>query len=203
MTWSLCPGSHEPMTYINKHRETLFVSLLFPAIATQASVEFRRKGSQMSTDTMASNPAFDASEFPDNYEAGRAEACGTLCRIFCSKKTGEEILPAYLSRYWPIFRLLYWCNCVVHVDSQFWSGSAGFRQQLDAVALCWRFRTTALACRWGSCQTERGFLVSPRNAGFHRVFFKVQLKGSHLKCLLAGRKLVLLVLSCLLRSGLF
>ena len=52
----------------------------------------------MSTDTMVSTPMFDASEFPDNYEAGRAEACGTLCRIFCSKKTGEEILPAYLSR---------------------------------------------------------------------------------------------------------
>ncbi|XP_074068053.1 ral GTPase-activating protein subunit beta isoform X5 [Macrotis lagotis] len=70
------------------------------SITTQASVEFRRKGSQMSTDTMASNLMFDASEFPDNYEAGRAEACGTLCRIFCSKKTGEEILPAYLSRFY-------------------------------------------------------------------------------------------------------
>ncbi|XP_036039085.1 ral GTPase-activating protein subunit beta isoform X8 [Onychomys torridus] len=70
------------------------------SIATQASMEFRRKGSQMSTDTMVSNPVFDASEFPDNYEAGRAEACGTLCRIFCSKKTGEEILPAYLSRFY-------------------------------------------------------------------------------------------------------
>uniref|UniRef100_A0A803TNC2 Ral GTPase-activating protein subunit beta n=1 Tax=Anolis carolinensis TaxID=28377 RepID=A0A803TNC2_ANOCA len=70
------------------------------AIATQASVEFRRKGSQMSADTMASNPMFDAGEFSDNYEAGRAEACGTLCRIFCSKKTGEDILPAYLSRFY-------------------------------------------------------------------------------------------------------
>nr|KAF6472261.1 Ral GTPase activating protein non-catalytic subunit beta [Molossus molossus] len=70
------------------------------AITTQANMEFRRKGSQMSTDTMVSNPMFDASEFPDNYEAGRAEACGTLCRIFCSKKTGEEILPAYLSRFY-------------------------------------------------------------------------------------------------------
>ncbi|XP_069035767.1 ral GTPase-activating protein subunit beta isoform X6 [Lepisosteus oculatus] len=69
------------------------------AIATQAGVELRRKGSQMSTDTMVSNPMFDANEFPDNYEAGRAEACGTLCRIFCSKKTGEEILPVYLSRF--------------------------------------------------------------------------------------------------------
>ncbi|XP_073166072.1 ral GTPase-activating protein subunit beta isoform X6 [Lepidochelys kempii] len=70
------------------------------SIATQASMEFRRKGSQMSTDTMTSNSTFDASEFPDNYEAGRAEACGMLCRIFCSKKTGEDILPAYLSRFY-------------------------------------------------------------------------------------------------------
>ncbi|XP_072853155.2 ral GTPase-activating protein subunit beta isoform X4 [Pogona vitticeps] len=70
------------------------------AIATQASVEFRRKGSQMSADTMASNLMFDAGEFSDNYESGRAEACGTLCRIFCSKKTGEDILPAYLSRFY-------------------------------------------------------------------------------------------------------
>ncbi|XP_031809896.1 ral GTPase-activating protein subunit beta isoform X8 [Sarcophilus harrisii] len=70
------------------------------SITTQANVEFRRKGSQMSSDTMPSNLMFDASEFPDNYEAGRAEACGTLCRIFCSKKTGEEILPAYLSRFY-------------------------------------------------------------------------------------------------------
>ena len=35
-----------------------------------------------------------------DYEAGRAEACGTLCRIFCSHKTGEEILPVYLSRFY-------------------------------------------------------------------------------------------------------
>lgn len=48
---------------------------------------------------MVNNPMFDANEFPESYEAGRAEACGTLCRIFCSKKTGEEILPVYLSRY--------------------------------------------------------------------------------------------------------
>ncbi|XP_013929777.1 PREDICTED: ral GTPase-activating protein subunit beta isoform X1 [Thamnophis sirtalis] len=70
------------------------------SIATQANMEFRRKGSQMSTETVASNPMFDAGEFSDNYESGRAEACGTLCRIFCSKKTGEDILPAYLSRFY-------------------------------------------------------------------------------------------------------
>ncbi|XP_039623311.1 ral GTPase-activating protein subunit beta isoform X3 [Polypterus senegalus] len=72
------------------------------SLAAQATAEFRRKGSQMSTDTMVSNPMFDANEFPDNYEAGRAEACGTLCRIFCSKKTGEEILPVYLSRFYMV-----------------------------------------------------------------------------------------------------
>uniref|UniRef100_A0AAZ3SKR3 Ral GTPase-activating protein subunit beta n=1 Tax=Oncorhynchus tshawytscha TaxID=74940 RepID=A0AAZ3SKR3_ONCTS len=72
------------------------------SLATQAGVEPRRQGSLMSTDTMVSNPMFDANEFPDNYESGRAEACGTLCRIFCSKKTGEEILPVYLSRFYMV-----------------------------------------------------------------------------------------------------
>ncbi|XP_053405362.1 ral GTPase-activating protein subunit beta-like isoform X3 [Mercenaria mercenaria] len=36
----------------------------------------------------------------NTYEAGRAEACGTLCRLFCAHKTGEEILPAYYSRFY-------------------------------------------------------------------------------------------------------
>uniref|UniRef100_A0A3Q2ZWK8 Ral GTPase-activating protein subunit beta n=1 Tax=Kryptolebias marmoratus TaxID=37003 RepID=A0A3Q2ZWK8_KRYMA len=72
------------------------------AIATQVGLELRRKGSQMSTDSMVPNPLFDINEFPESYEAGRAEACGTLCRIFCSKKTGEEILPVYLSRFYMV-----------------------------------------------------------------------------------------------------
>ena len=37
---------------------------------------------------------------PDSFEAGRAEAIGTLCRVICSKKTGEEILPVYLARFY-------------------------------------------------------------------------------------------------------
>ncbi|XP_071865547.1 ral GTPase-activating protein subunit beta isoform X5 [Bombus fervidus] len=36
----------------------------------------------------------------DRYESGRAEALGALCRIFCAKKTGEEILPIYLARFY-------------------------------------------------------------------------------------------------------
>ncbi|XP_023691037.1 ral GTPase-activating protein subunit beta isoform X10 [Paramormyrops kingsleyae] len=72
------------------------------SLATQAGMELRRKGSQLSTDTMVSNPMFDTNEFPENYESGRAEACGTVCRIFCSKRTGEEILPVYLSRFYMV-----------------------------------------------------------------------------------------------------
>lgn len=36
----------------------------------------------------------------DRYESGRAEALGALCRILCAKKTGEEILPVYLARFY-------------------------------------------------------------------------------------------------------
>ena len=31
---------------------------------------------------------------------GKAEALGTLCRIFCHKKTDEEISPLYLARFY-------------------------------------------------------------------------------------------------------
>ena len=37
---------------------------------------------------------------PDKFQSGRAEAVGALCRIFCSKKTGEEVLPSYLARFY-------------------------------------------------------------------------------------------------------
>ncbi|KAL1421624.1 hypothetical protein MTO96_004013 [Rhipicephalus appendiculatus] len=36
----------------------------------------------------------------ESFEAGQAEAVGTLCRLFCSKRTGEEILPVYFSRFY-------------------------------------------------------------------------------------------------------
>ena len=36
----------------------------------------------------------------NTYEAGRAEAIGALCRIFCAHKTGEDILPTYYSRFY-------------------------------------------------------------------------------------------------------
>jgi hypothetical protein len=36
----------------------------------------------------------------DRYESGKAESIGALCRIFCAKKTNEEILPVYLARFY-------------------------------------------------------------------------------------------------------
>ncbi|XP_022103685.1 ral GTPase-activating protein subunit beta-like [Acanthaster planci] len=53
--------------------------------------------------SVAANPLFDMSEFPDSYEAGRAEACGMLCRIFTSRKSDEEIQQAYLGRFYVAF----------------------------------------------------------------------------------------------------
>lgn len=44
-------------------------------------------------------PELPASLTIDKYESGKAEALGTLCRIMCAKKTGEEILPVYLARF--------------------------------------------------------------------------------------------------------
>ena len=42
----------------------------------------------------------DASSLSNGYDVGRAEACGALCRIFCSHRTDEEILALYLSRFY-------------------------------------------------------------------------------------------------------
>ncbi|XP_061542913.1 ral GTPase-activating protein subunit beta-like isoform X2 [Phycodurus eques] len=38
----------------------------------------------------------------ERWEDGRAEACGTLCRIFSCKKTSEDVLPVYLSRFYAV-----------------------------------------------------------------------------------------------------
>ena len=55
----------------------------------------------MSSDTMR----LDTLDLPpslteDKFQSGRAEAIGALARIFGAKKTGEEILPSYLARFY-------------------------------------------------------------------------------------------------------
>ncbi|XP_040889331.1 ral GTPase-activating protein subunit beta isoform X3 [Toxotes jaculatrix] len=42
----------------------------------------------------------DVTVMSERWAGGRAEACGTLCRIFTCKKTAEDILPVYLSRFY-------------------------------------------------------------------------------------------------------
>ncbi|KAM9314681.1 ral GTPase-activating protein subunit beta-like isoform 3-T4 [Pholidichthys leucotaenia] len=44
----------------------------------------------------------DITAMSETWVAGRAEACGTLCRIFTCKKTGEGIMPLYLSRFYMV-----------------------------------------------------------------------------------------------------
>lgn len=80
---------------------------LFVEQATEASrrpssmIMDNRKGSL----SLSQPTSLEPTELPygltiDKYESGKAEAIGALCRIFCAKKTGEEILPVYLARFY-------------------------------------------------------------------------------------------------------
>lgn len=85
-------------------------NLTHSEIATEASrrpssmIMDNRKGSlslsQPSSLTEPTGDGMPAGLTIDKYESGRAEAVGALCRIFCAKKTGEEILPVYLARFY-------------------------------------------------------------------------------------------------------
>ncbi|XP_071349372.1 ral GTPase-activating protein subunit beta-like isoform X2 [Trachinotus anak] len=44
----------------------------------------------------------DVTVMSERWAAGQAEACGTLCRIITCKKTAEDILPVYLSRFYMV-----------------------------------------------------------------------------------------------------
>lgn len=50
--------------------------------------------------SLSDMPSLPPTLMIDKFESGKAEALGTLCRIICSKKTGEEILPMYLARFY-------------------------------------------------------------------------------------------------------
>lgn len=86
------------------------ISLVFVFLeqATEASrrpssmIMDNRKGSLSISQPPSLNESTDLPSFLkiDNFESGRAEAIGALCRIFCAKKTSEEILPVYLARFY-------------------------------------------------------------------------------------------------------
>uniref|UniRef100_A0A1A9UMW0 Rap-GAP domain-containing protein n=1 Tax=Glossina austeni TaxID=7395 RepID=A0A1A9UMW0_GLOAU len=90
----------------------LFGEWLFEAAYIEQASEASKRPSSMimenrkgSISLSQPNSLNDSSSLPstltiDKYESGRAEAIGTLCKIFCAKKTGEEILPVYLARFY-------------------------------------------------------------------------------------------------------
>lgn len=59
-----------------------------------------RKGSLSQPPSLNDNSDLPAYLRIENFESGRAEAIGALCRIFCAKKTNEEINPVYLARFY-------------------------------------------------------------------------------------------------------
>lgn len=73
----------------------------------------------------------------DKYESGRAEAIGALCRIFCAKKTGEEILPVYLARFYVAIqqglKLPESRECEETMASILFNSSDLFRLDLDGI----------------------------------------------------------------------
>ncbi|XP_055713067.1 ral GTPase-activating protein subunit beta isoform X2 [Phlebotomus papatasi] len=73
----------------------------------------------------------------DKFESGRAEAVGALCRIFCAKKTGEEILPVYLARFYVALqqglRIPETKECEETLASILYNSSDLFRLDLDGI----------------------------------------------------------------------
>lgn len=47
----------------------------------------------MSSPGASHSPSLDL-----NFDAGRAEACGAIARLMCSKRTGEVIQPVFIAR---------------------------------------------------------------------------------------------------------
>lgn len=55
-------------------------------------------GSQSQRAGSISSPSEPSPNKDLNFDSGRAEACGAIARLMCSKKTGEVIQPVYLAR---------------------------------------------------------------------------------------------------------
>ncbi|XP_014675290.1 PREDICTED: ral GTPase-activating protein subunit beta-like [Priapulus caudatus] len=97
----------------NAYTQTIirhFYSLFVPRDASD-SADGRRSGSFISRTTTGAGPGAapaltgsDALELELSYEAGRAEAVGALCRVFCSHKTGEGMLAVYYARFYIVVR---------------------------------------------------------------------------------------------------
>ncbi|XP_030759935.1 ral GTPase-activating protein subunit beta isoform X2 [Sitophilus oryzae] len=111
----LAPGRPKCNTILHLFGEWLFEAAfigcdLNTQHSRQSSGSFKRPNSMVLDSTKSSlsysqPSSLSDTEMPpgltiDKYESGKAEALGALCRIFCAKKTGEEILPVYLARFY-------------------------------------------------------------------------------------------------------
>ncbi|XP_042901218.1 ral GTPase-activating protein subunit beta isoform X2 [Parasteatoda tepidariorum] len=77
----------------------------FTTSSDQSDASLRRPSSLVLDSRQSTAPMLESFEIPpnltlENFESGQAEAVGSLCRIFCAKRTGEEILPVYLARFY-------------------------------------------------------------------------------------------------------
>ncbi|KAG8201782.1 hypothetical protein JTE90_027266 [Oedothorax gibbosus] len=77
----------------------------FTSNSEQGDNSLRRPSSLVLDKRQSCGPVLESFEIPpnltlENFESGQAEAVGSLCRIFCAKRTGEEILPVYLARFY-------------------------------------------------------------------------------------------------------
>ncbi|CAH1106388.1 unnamed protein product [Psylliodes chrysocephalus] len=107
----LAPGRTKCNTILHLYGEWLFEAAFVGSELPQRNTGDSKRPNSIVMDGKSplnfSQPGSmtDSSEVPSNltidkYESGKAEALGTLCRIMCAKKTGEEILPVYLARFY-------------------------------------------------------------------------------------------------------
>ncbi|KAG1663347.1 Ral GTPase-activating protein subunit beta [Nymphon striatum] len=101
-----------------------------------SSVFFDQKTSSVGMSSLPDSKSMPEGLSIDKFEAGQAEAIGALCRIICSKKTAEDILPVYLARFYLSIKLIL-CDAV-HARGQVISSillnsHTIFRQDLDGV----------------------------------------------------------------------
>lgn len=107
----LAPGRTKCNTILHLYGEWLFEAAFVGSELPQKNTGDSKRPNSIVMDGKSplnfSQPGSmtDSSEVPSNltidkYESGKAEALGTLCRIMCAKKTGEEILPVYLARFY-------------------------------------------------------------------------------------------------------
>ena len=70
------------------------------SVSVSVSTEYTTPSNRPRSSTVVELPEMSSVIPAEAYENGKAEAVGVLCRIFCSKKTDEDILPLYLSRFY-------------------------------------------------------------------------------------------------------